>query len=94
MASKCPKSKHYSGSESMIYRVSAAVCQKNIGHTYVDHVYQILSLSPLGKGIRIRKIRQGKMERKRLFAGSKEGKKRRKELKSKRSSQASNVQRK
>lgn len=35
IASKAPKRFHYSGSASLNYRVSAAVAQKNIGHTYV-----------------------------------------------------------
>lgn len=38
IASKAPKRFHYSGSASLNYRVSAAVAQKNIGHTYVSKV--------------------------------------------------------
>ena len=38
VASKAPKSHHYSGSESLKFRVSAAVSQKNIGHNYVVKV--------------------------------------------------------
>ena len=38
VASKAPKNKHYSGSESLSYRVSAAVSQKNDGHTYITRV--------------------------------------------------------
>ena len=38
VASKAPKARHYSGSESLDYRVKAAVCQKNLGHSYVEMV--------------------------------------------------------
>lgn len=38
VASKAPKARHYSGSESLVYRVKAAACQKNIGHDYVSEV--------------------------------------------------------
>ena len=38
VASKAPKSKHYSGSESLSFRVSAAVCQKNDGYSYMTRV--------------------------------------------------------
>lgn len=34
VASKCPKAKHYSGSESLSYRVAVAVCQKKC-RTYI-----------------------------------------------------------
>ncbi|KAK3108325.1 hypothetical protein FSP39_005637 [Pinctada imbricata] len=35
ISKKAPKSQHYSGSESLAYRVSAAVAQKNTGHKYL-----------------------------------------------------------
>ena len=38
VASKAPKARHYSGSESLDFRVKAAACQKNIGHGYVSEV--------------------------------------------------------
>ena len=38
VASKAPKARHYSGSESLDYRVKAAACQKNMGHGYVSMV--------------------------------------------------------
>lgn len=38
VASKAPKARHYSGSESLDFRVKAAACQKNIGHSYVSEV--------------------------------------------------------
>jgi hypothetical protein len=38
VATKAPKSKYYSGSESLSFRVGAAVCQKNVGNGYVTLV--------------------------------------------------------
>lgn len=38
IASKAPKSKHYSSSASLGYRVSSAILQKNDGYTYVSKV--------------------------------------------------------
>ncbi|KAK3100622.1 hypothetical protein FSP39_022733 [Pinctada imbricata] len=38
ISKKAPKSQHYSGSESLAYRVSAAVAQKNTGHKYLIEV--------------------------------------------------------
>ena len=35
IAHKAPKAQHYSGSDSLTYRVSAAVAQKNVGHEYI-----------------------------------------------------------
>ena len=46
VASKAPKSKHYSASESLPQRVAAAVCQKNIGAGYVSDVCKSADLSP------------------------------------------------
>nr|XP_006819930.1 PREDICTED: uncharacterized protein LOC102802238 [Saccoglossus kowalevskii] len=45
-ASKAPKSKHYGGSESLKYRLSAAVSQKNIGYTYPAEANKENGLSP------------------------------------------------
>ncbi|XP_006825610.2 uncharacterized protein LOC102807925 [Saccoglossus kowalevskii] len=38
IASKAPKAKHYSGSDSFNVHIAAAVAQKDIGHTYVCQV--------------------------------------------------------
>ena len=40
VASKAPKCRHYSGSVSLNFRVSAAVCQKNIGQVYLSNVFK------------------------------------------------------
>ncbi|XP_070570122.1 uncharacterized protein [Ptychodera flava] len=46
IASKAPKAKHYSSSNSFNMRVAAAVAQKNIGHTYISKVHEENLLSP------------------------------------------------
>ncbi|XP_024892136.1 uncharacterized protein LOC112467665, partial [Temnothorax curvispinosus] len=46
VASKTPKARHYSASESLHYRVATSVCQKNDGYTYIAKVYNKLLLSP------------------------------------------------
>ena len=38
IASKAPKARHYSASDSFNFRVAAAVAQKNLGHTYICQV--------------------------------------------------------
>ena len=38
VASKAPKNRYYSGSESLDYRVGAAVSQKNMGNHYICEV--------------------------------------------------------
>jgi len=92
VANKCPKSKHYSGSESLNYRVAAAVCQKNSGHTYIDEVFKKVGVSPTHAGLKFRKIKENKVKKKRLFTSSRDGKVKRKLLKNKKSSK-SNVRR-
>ena len=46
VASKAPKSRHYSSSKSLKNRVSAAVAQKNKGHSYLSNVYEKCGISP------------------------------------------------
>lgn len=46
VASKAPKPRHYGDTESLTYRVSAAVAQKNRGVTYVVDINEELGLSP------------------------------------------------
>ncbi|XP_034934688.1 uncharacterized protein [Chelonus insularis] len=45
-SSKAPKSRCYSRSDSLSYRVSCASLQKNIGTSYITEVYQKLQVSP------------------------------------------------
>ncbi|XP_077277842.1 uncharacterized protein LOC143906004 [Temnothorax americanus] len=46
VCSKHPKSQFYGASESMAFRVAAAVCQKNLGTQYISQVCKNLDLSP------------------------------------------------
>ena len=46
VASKAPKSRHYSSSGSLKTRVSAAVAQKNVGSTYLSQAYEKNGISP------------------------------------------------
>ncbi|XP_068698222.1 uncharacterized protein [Montipora foliosa] len=48
VASKAPKARHYSGSESLDFHVKAATCQKNVGHNYIPLVsfHSSLHLTP------------------------------------------------
>ncbi|KAK3084401.1 hypothetical protein FSP39_012922 [Pinctada imbricata] len=62
IAKKAPKAQHYSGSESLSYRVSAAIAQKNEGHQYLLQVNSECNLSP-GKKTEVRLKR---LDKKRL----------------------------
>ena len=86
VASFCPKSKHYSGSDSLNFRVGAAVCQKNLGYQYINNVYRKILISPSSKSQKYRKIRENKMKKKVLFQKTIESMKKRKENKRKRTS--------
>ena len=44
VAAKAPKSWHYSSSDSLSYRVSAAVCVKNSGQGYISDIFQSINL--------------------------------------------------
>ena len=43
---RAPKSKHYCGTNSLHLRVSAAVCNKNLGSEYTDSVFKDAGMSP------------------------------------------------
>ncbi|XP_058802154.1 uncharacterized protein LOC131670510 [Phymastichus coffea] len=94
VASKCPKSKHFSGSESFSFRVAAAVCQKNLGHEWINSVFERLTFSPVKAGIKYRIVRELKKIRKNLYASSRVGKLRKKALKIARSSKSSGQKKK
>ncbi|XP_014207664.1 uncharacterized protein LOC106638815 [Copidosoma floridanum] len=44
ISTKCPKARHYAASESLTFRVSAAICQKNMGCQYSSSVFQKIGL--------------------------------------------------
>lgn len=46
VTTKHPKNRHYGRSESLNYRIAAAVCQMNMGPTFVSDVNKRLDLSP------------------------------------------------
>lgn len=90
--SKCPKSKHYSTSESFNFRVAAGVCQKNLGFIYLPIVFNRLCLSPI-KTNNLRDIKDRKKARKKLFEDSIEGKRKRKFRKVKKAQKDKNMER-
>lgn len=46
VASKAPKARHYSSSESLDFRISAAAAQKNMSPEYLNDAFQRKTLSP------------------------------------------------
>lgn len=91
MISKCPKSKHFSGSESFNFRMAACVCQKNLGFGYVDKIFEDLQLTPV-KSNHYRALKEKQKVKKRLFANSLAGKQRRKLNKTKKSQKEKNLE--
>ena len=88
ISTKNPKSKHYAASESLSYRIGAAVCQKNIRVGYASRVFNKLEYSP---GKETEKFRRRKDElrlRKAAYSKTVEFKRRRNKLKKGRSSKA------
>ena len=81
VAAKAPKTKHYSKSESLDFRVAAAVCQKNVGEGYLPKIFQLSGLSPgrvtVNKAASFDRV----TEKRRNQQGSKKWKRRRLELK-------------
>lgn len=64
VASKAPKSRHYSASESFNYRLRAAVCPKNTGHSYLSKAFKTKRLSPRKSlVIRARKLQKQRPQR-------------------------------
>jgi hypothetical protein len=66
VSSKAPKNKHFGGTESLAYRVHAAVLQKNEGVDYTTQVCSEMSLSPgdIGKTykrkLKLKRLRDSK----------------------------------
>ena len=52
VAAKAPKARHYSSSESLSFRLGAAVCIKNEGQKYVADVFQKLKI-PVSTATRV-----------------------------------------
>lgn len=81
IASKNPKSKHYCSSESLCFRVSAGVSQKNLGISYVDSVFKKLGYHQSRRSILKRGVKEGARVKRRFTASLITSKKRRKALK-------------
>lgn len=84
IASKAPKRLHFSGSASLNYRVSAAVAQTNIGHTYVSKVNARIGLSPGSYTQRLAVLRDLQHRKRKALNTTRAAKRRRLELKAKR----------
>ena len=67
VSTKCPNSRHCSGSSSIFHRVAAAVCQKNEGYNYLCKISRRLGITTgiLKKYISIRdnKMRKDKLRK-------------------------------
>eukprot|EP00105_Crassostrea_gigas_P027202 XP_011448454.1 PREDICTED: uncharacterized protein LOC105343004 [Crassostrea gigas] len=85
LRSKAPKDKHYNESGSLAHRLSAAVCQKNEGYSYVAKVHEKLGLSPGTATTSLASISDRDVHRKREVSKTKEFKLQRQKLKSERS---------
>lgn len=77
VCSKHPKAQFYGASESMAYRVAAAVCQKNIGTTYVSQAFETLNLSPGKQTTKYRQVKDKERLKKSVSSKSVEIKRRR-----------------
>lgn len=64
IASKNPKSRHYAASESLSFRVQAAICQKNIGCQYSRLVFSKLNYEESDRSSALRKQKDILRERK------------------------------
>ena len=80
-ASKAPKSQHFSKSESLDYRVAAAVCQKNMGEGYLCVVNEVAGLSPGSVIVDSSNRKQHEFKKRKLQSLTKKGKRKRLELK-------------
>lgn len=94
IATKNPKARHYAGSESLSYRVAAAVCQKNYGVSYASKVFEKLKYSPGKETQRYRAIKDKSRAKKVVYRKLVKNKRRRNELKKSRSSRTAAASRK
>ena len=84
VASIAPKSRHYNSSDSLDFRVSTAVCKKNIGTSYSVELMQMMNIPLLLKFQERVKCIDEAMRKRSLSIKLKPAKKRRIELKEKR----------
>ncbi|KAK3090923.1 hypothetical protein FSP39_015740 [Pinctada imbricata] len=81
VSSKAPKRLFYGGSESLQTRLSATVCQKNEGYSYITQLNERLAMSPGRFTIKHTQSLESKLKMKRLSQSSRSSKRRRLELK-------------
>ncbi|XP_023932628.1 uncharacterized protein LOC106177003 [Lingula anatina] len=81
IASKAPKSKYYSGSESLNFRVGAAVAQKNEGQSYVPEVNRRVGVSPGANTIALAKKLDSLKKKNKIKRSNRKAKLRRLQLK-------------
>ena len=85
VASKAPKYCHYSKSESLDFRISATVCQKNVGENYLKMVNEEMGLSPGKVSMEVSDQRDNQFLKRKERESSIESKRKRIQLKTKRS---------
>ncbi|XP_061195042.1 uncharacterized protein LOC133203237 [Saccostrea echinata] len=82
---KAPKNHYFSGSASLNYRVAASVAEKNSGASYLVAVNKKIGLSPGRFTRKLCYLRESQSRKRKAIAKTKEAKRRRRELKARRS---------
>ena len=71
VAEKAPKSRHYSGSENLCFKLGAAVSLKNIGQNYLSEVYERAGIpQTVRKETRTQLVKSGKQKKMQDFFNS------------------------
>ena len=91
VAAKAPKSRHYSKSESLDFRIASAICQKNIGEGYLCAVNELAGMSCGKIAVHSSTRKQYAFRKRKLQSSSKESKRRRLDLKQSRFENASHL---
>lgn len=84
VAAKAPKYCHYSKSESLDFRISATVCQKNVGENYLNMINAEIGLSPGKVSMEVSEQRDHQFLKRKEREASIESKRKRIQLKAKR----------
>ena len=91
VASKAPKSRHYSKSESLDFRIASAVCQQNMGEGYLCVVNEVAGMSCGIIAVDNSTRKQYAFRKRKIQSLSKESKRRRLDLKQSRFENASQL---
>ena len=94
IATKNPKNRHYGGSESLNFRVSASICQINIGCQYSSKVYEKLKIVSSHETNKFKRQKDIKRSKKTILSKTIEKKRQRLRLKKLRSSKTAAASRK